>query len=156
VDAHGVRKYPGVDGYEISTDPARLDVDAILRYLAEESYWARGRTRESLERAMAHSLNFGLYVPGGALAGFARVVSDRSTFAYLCDVFVLDEHRGRGLGVRLVEAVLGHPELEGVRSWHLGTADAHGLYERFGFAPADPRSVMVLRRDRPDAGTYTR
>ena len=145
-----------MDGYEISTDVARLDRAAILRYLAEESYWARGRTADVMDVAIAHSLNLGLYAPDGTQAGYARVVTDRATFAYLCDVFVLDEHRGRGLGIRLVEAAIEHPELEGVRSWHLGTADAHGLYARFGFAPANPDAVMVRRVANPDVGEYIR
>jgi GNAT superfamily N-acetyltransferase len=131
-------------GYEISTDPARLDLDVIHGFLAT-AYWSPGVPRATVERAIAHSLPFGLYAPGGAQAGFARVVSDRTTFAYLADVFVLPEHRGRGLGVRLVETILAHPELQGLRRWHLATADAHELYRRFGFAtPADPGRFMNL------------
>ncbi len=118
--------------YEISTEPARLDFDAIHRYLSEDSYWARGISREVVERSIAGSLPFGLY-RGGDLAGFARAVTDRATFAYLGDVFVLPAHRGHGLGVWLVETVLSHPDLQGLRGFMLATEDAHGLYERFGF-----------------------
>jgi GNAT superfamily N-acetyltransferase len=123
------------DGYTISDDPARLDVGTVHRYLSEESYWARGVPRDVVERSIAGSLPFGLYAPDGSLVGFARVVTDRAVFAYLADVFVLDAHRGSGLGVWLVEVVLSHPELQGLRRWLLFTADAHGLYERFGFGP---------------------
>jgi GNAT superfamily N-acetyltransferase len=122
-------------GYEISTDPARLDLDLIHRFLSREAYWSPGVPRDVVERALANSLCFGLFAPGGAQAGFARAVTDRATFAYLADVFVLPEHRGRGLGVWLVETVLAHPDLQGLRRIELATVDAHGLYERFGFEP---------------------
>jgi GNAT superfamily N-acetyltransferase len=117
---------------EISTDRSRLDLDLIHRYLSEESYWARGRSREATARAIEHSIPFGVY-DRGRQVGFARVVTDRATFAWLADVFVLPSHRGQGVGKRLVEAVLEHPELRAVRRWLLATADAHGLYRRFGF-----------------------
>jgi len=145
-----------MDGYEISTDDARLDRDLILAYLAGESYWARGRTREVMDRAIGHSLNFGLYAADGAQAGYARVVSDRTTFAWLCDVFVLEAHRGRGLGRQLVGTVIEHPELTTIRQWHLATADAHGLYERVGFAPSDPAIQMVRSKVVPDSGVVIR
>lgn len=128
-------------GYEISTDPARLDLDAIHGFL-RTAYWSQGVAREVVERSIAHSLPFGLYAPDGAQAGFARVISDRAVFAYVGDVFVLPDHRGRGLGVWLVETMLAHPELQGLRRWHLATADAHALYARFGFAPSDPARMM--------------
>lgn len=131
-------------GYEISTDPARLDLDVVHGFL-REAYWSPGVSREIVERSIAHSIPFGLYAPGGAQAGFARVVSDRAVFAYLGDVFVLPEHRGRGLGVWLVQTILEHPELQGLRRFHLATADAHGLYERFGFRQADPALLMDLK-----------
>ena len=139
------------DGYTISDDPARVDVEAVHRYLSEESYWARGVPRDVVERSVAGSIPFGLYAPGGSLAGFARVVTDRATYGYLADVFVLDAHRGRGLGVWLVEVVLGHPELQGLRRWVLFTEDAHGLYERFGFTPGrTPERYMELAREPQD------
>jgi GNAT superfamily N-acetyltransferase len=117
---------------EISTDPSRLDRDMVHRYLSEEAYWARGRSRDVTERAIEHSMPFGVYVDGRQV-GFARVVTDRATFAWLADVFVLPSHRGHGLGKRLVETILGHPELRGMKRWFLATADAHGLYRRYGF-----------------------
>jgi GNAT superfamily N-acetyltransferase len=123
------------DGYEIDTDPDRVDVDAVHRFLSEESYWSPGVPRDVVERSLVWSLCFGLYAPGGALAGFARAVTDRAVFAYLADVFVLPEHRGRGLGVWLMETMLAHRDLQGLRRVFLVTADAHGLYERFGFGP---------------------
>jgi GNAT superfamily N-acetyltransferase len=128
------------DGYLISTDRERLDVDAIWRFL-RTSYWATGVAREKVERSIEGSLPFGLYGDNAAQAGFARVVTDRSRLAFLADVFVLEEHRGRGLGVWLVETVLHHPDLEGMR-FMLGTNDAHGLYERFGFRPVESGRMM--------------
>jgi GNAT superfamily N-acetyltransferase len=122
-------------GYEISTDPDRLDVAAVHRYLSEEAYWSPGVSRAVVERAIANSLCFGLYAPGGAQAGFARAVTDRAAWAYIADVFVLEAHRGRGLGVWLMETILAHPDLQGLRRIELATDDAHGLYERFGFRP---------------------
>ena len=123
------------DGYEIDTDTARIDVDAVHRYLSEESYWSPGVPRDVVERSLRWSLCFGLYAADGAFAGFARAVTDRAVFAYLADVFVLPEHRGRGLGAWLMETMLAHPDLQGLRRVFLVTADAHGLYERFGFGP---------------------
>jgi GNAT superfamily N-acetyltransferase len=139
------------DGYTISDDPARVDVDTVHRYLHDESYWARGVPREVVERSIAGSLPFGLYAPDGSLAGFARVVTDRATYGYLADVFMLDSHRGAGLGIWLVEVVLSHPELQGLRRWVLFTEDAHGLYERFGFGPGrTPERYMELSREPSD------
>lgn len=138
------------DGFVVSTDPARLDLTAIARFL-RAAYWSEGVPAEVVERSIAHSLPFGLYDPAGVQAGFARVVSDRAVFAYLGDVFVLPAYRGRGLGVRLVERVLAHPELQGLRRWHLATADAHELYRRFGFTEADrPERHMFLDRSPAD------
>jgi len=129
--------------YVISTDRSRLDLDAIHAYLSEEAYWSPGVAREVVERSTRHSLNFGLY-RGDEQAGFARVATDYATFAWLADVFVLSAHRGAGLGKWLVETAVSHPELRGVRRWILATADAHGLYARFGFRPAggDPRFMV--------------
>jgi GNAT superfamily N-acetyltransferase len=139
------------DGYTISDDPDRVDVDVVHRYLSEESYWAPGVPRDVVERSIRGSLPFGLYAPDGSLAGFARAVTDRAVFAYVADVFVLHAHRGRGLGVWLMEVFMGHPELEGLRRWVLYTEDAHGLYERFGFGPAQtPQRYMELVRDPDD------
>ena len=137
------------DGYTISDDPARVDVDAVHRYLHDESYWARGVPREVVERSIAGSLPFGLYAPDGSLAGFARVVTDRATYGYLADVFMLDSHRGAGLGVWLVEVVLSHPELQGLRRWVLFTEDAHGLYNASASSPAvHPSATWSWRASR--------
>jgi RimJ/RimL family protein N-acetyltransferase len=130
---------------EISTDPARLDIDLIHKYLATESYWAQGRSRETVERSIANSLCFGAYDAGRQI-GFARVSTDRAVFAYLMDVFVLPAHRGRGIGKQLMAAALAHPDLQGLRLIALRTRDAHGLYARFGFtALPDPETMMSLQ-----------
>jgi GNAT superfamily N-acetyltransferase len=134
------------DGFEVSTDPARLDLEVVHDFL-RTAYWSVGVPREVVERSLEHSIPFGLYAPDGRQAGFARVVSDRAVFAYLGDVFVLPEWRGHGLGVWLVETVLAHPELQGLRRWHLATADAHELYRRFGFREsATPERHMYRER----------
>lgn len=129
--------------YVISTDPARLDASAISDYLAR-SYWASNRTRDQVDRSLANSLCFGLYHDGRQI-GFARVITDAATFAYLCDVYVLEEYRGEGLGKWLVETALAHPSLEGLRRWLLATRDAHELYRQFGFAElANPGRWMEI------------
>jgi GNAT superfamily N-acetyltransferase len=136
-------------GYVISTDPGRLDVDLIHDFLAHRSYWAQEIPLEVVRRSIEHSLCFGLYASEGQ-AGFARVVTDYAVFAYLGDVFVLESHRGRGLGTWLVETVLGCPELQGLRRWDLATNDAHELYRRFGFGEANPARVMERVDPAPD------
>ncbi len=123
--------------FVISTDPARLDVETVYQYLALESYWATGRTREMIERSIANSLVFGLY-KGNEQAGFCRVVTDYATFAWLCDVFVLEPFRGRGLSKWMMGAVTSHPELQSVRRWLLGTKDAQELYRQYGFTEVNP------------------
>lgn len=132
-------------GYEISTDRARLDRRAVHAFLTE-SYWSPGVPFEVVDRSIERSLCFGLYAPGGSQAGFARAVTDGAQFGYLADVFVLDAHRGRGLGKWLVQTVLEHPDLARARRLVLATADAHSLYARFGFRPADRERVMELVR----------
>jgi GNAT superfamily N-acetyltransferase len=119
--------------FEFSTDKSRLDLDVIHRFLSEESYWANKRSFEQTKTAIENSICFGAYHDGRQI-GFARVISDKATFAYIGDVFILDEFRGRGLSKRLLQTMLEHPELQGLRRWVLATKDAHGLYERFGFA----------------------
>ena len=138
----------------ISTDPARIDLKLVHEVLAS-SYWAEGIPREVVLRSIENSLVFGLY-EGEAQIGFARVITDRSTFAYLSDVFVLQSHRGRGLGKWLMEVIMGHPDLQGLRRWTLATRDAHGLYRQFGFRPiAHPDRLMEIlaedtdRREKP-------
>ncbi len=135
------------DDIEISDDVARLDLDVVHGYLSR-SYWAENVPRELLERSIANSINFGAY-SSGRQVGFARVVTDRATFAWLCDVFVLEEARGRGVSKRMMECVLSHPELQGLRRFILATRDAHGLYRRFGFAPLfdATRYLEILKRD---------
>ena len=144
--------------YEISTDPARLDVAAIHAYLTR-SYWSPGIPIGIVERALRHSLCFGIYeCAGGAQVGLARVVTDYATFAYLCDVYVLEEHRGFGLGKRMMRELMAHPALRGARRVMLATRDAHGLYAGFGFleAGAAKNLMEVVRPDiyaaRTDAG----
>jgi GNAT superfamily N-acetyltransferase len=137
-------------GFTISTDASQLDVHAIHRYLSEDSYWAKGIPYATVERAIANSLNFGLYAPDGRLAGFARIITDYATFAWLCDVFVLPEFRGQGLSKWLMEVVWAHPELQGLRRRILATLDAHGLYTQFGFAPlAAPDRFLEIRQHNP-------
>jgi GNAT superfamily N-acetyltransferase len=129
---------------EISTDPNRLDVDLIHRWLSEESYWAGGVSREIVARAIDNSLCFGVYLEGRQV-GLARVVTDRATFAWLDDVFILDSYRGRGYGKALIAAVVAHPELRGLRRLLLATRDAHGLYAQYGFTPVAPERFMERR-----------
>jgi GNAT superfamily N-acetyltransferase len=132
--------------FTVSTEAARLDLDVIHKYLSEESYWSAGIPRETLEWAVAGSLCFGLY-EGSRQVGFARVVTDAATFAYLCDVFVITSHRGQGLGTWLMECVMSHPQLQGLRRFVLATRDAHALYRRLGFtSPADPSAYMHIHR----------
>jgi GNAT superfamily N-acetyltransferase len=135
------------EGFTVSTDPRRQDLDAIHAYLAQ-SYWAAGIPREVVERSLRHSLCFGLY-EADRQVGFARVVTDLATFGYVADVFVLEPWRGRGLSKWLMECLLAHPDLQDVRRWHLVTRDAHGLYARFGFAEPAPGKHMERTRANP-------
>lgn len=116
----------------ISTDRARLDWTVIHGYLSGESYWAKGRSVETIKRSVENSLPFGIY-KGDRQVGFARVVTDYATFGWIADVFVLEEFRGEGLSKWLMEVMLAHPELQGFRRWVLATKDAHGLYQQYGF-----------------------
>ena len=129
--------------YSITTENSRLDRDVIHRFLAS-SYWAQGIPLETVSRSIENSLNFGLF-KGTEQIGFARVITDRATFAYLADVFVLEEHRGQGLSKWLMESVVTHPELQGLRRWMLATRDAHKLYRKFGFENvASPDRLMEI------------
>ncbi len=131
--------------YKISTNPRLIDLDALHTYLSR-SYWAEGIPKEILAKAIASSLCFALF-DGSRQVGFARVVTDRATFAYLCDVYVLEEYRGRGLGEWLIEELLSHPDLQGLRRFVLITRDAHGLYRQFGFGPLqNPGGYMEIVR----------
>ena len=134
-----------MDGYSISSDPARLDIDVIHGYLSQ-SYWSPGIPRAVVERAIANSMCFGIF-KGEEQVGFARVVTDRATFAYLADVFVLEAHRGKGLSKALMREIRGHPDLQGLRRWMLATRDAHGLYRQFGFEVVKDSSNLMVRRD---------
>lgn len=131
--------------YEISDDPARVDVAAVHQWLSESSYWANRRSLETVERSIANSIPLGAYL-GEVLVGFARVVTDRATFAWLCDVFVLAEHRGRGLGRALVDGAVSHPDLAGIQRFVLATADAHDLYRKSGFEVLVHPDRWMLRR----------
>ena len=136
-----------MSAYEISTDPARFDVDAIHAYLTQ-SYWSPGIPRATVARAIANSLCFGVFWQGQQV-GFARMVTDKTTFAYLCDVYVLEAHRGRGLSKQLMAHVMKHPDLQGLRRMMLATRDAHGLYAQYGFTPlaAPDRIMEILKPD---------
>jgi GNAT superfamily N-acetyltransferase len=135
------------NGYLISTDPDLLDLDVIHSWISEESYWAPGRSRQTVAASVQASLNFGVYADDGEMVGAARVVTDFATFGWLCDVFVIDEHRGRGLGKALMAAVADHPELAGLQRIILATADAHQLYARYGFElMANPERWMERTR----------
>jgi len=131
----------------VTTDPARQDVDAIHAYL-QRAYWCEGIPRDIVERAIRNSLCFGL-LDGVAQVGLARVVTDYATYAYLCDVYVLESHRGRGLGKWLIECVMVHPQLQGLRRFNLATRDAHSLYAQFGFQPLRQPEVH-MEKHKPD------
>ena len=136
---------------EISSDPERLDVDTIHRWLSGDAYWALGRTREVVARSIAHSINFGAY-DGGELVGYARLVTDRATYAWLCDVYVEGSHRGRGVGSALLSAVDQQLASYGVGRAVLATNDAHAVYARFGFAPlTNPERWMARAYQDPTA-----
>jgi GNAT superfamily N-acetyltransferase len=136
--------------YVISTDPARLNLTVIHAYLSTSSYWAAGRPREVMRRAIENSLPFGVFW-GAEQIGFARVVTDYATFAWLADVFVLPAHQGRGIGKWLMGVIVDHPRLQGLRRWILATRDAHGLYAGFGFTGLHaPELFMERFADRPD------
>jgi GNAT superfamily N-acetyltransferase len=132
---------------EISTDRARLEVAAIHVYLSRESYWARGRSRETVERSIARSLNFGAY-DGARMVGCERAVTGGATFAWLCDVFIAPGERRQGIGTRLMAAVSAHPDLQDPKRFLLATRDAHGLCRQFGFEPlAEPERFMTSVAD---------
>ena len=137
--------------FVVSTDPKRLDLDVIYGYLTR-SYWCEGIPKSVVQRSIGGALCFGVY-DGAAQIGFARVITDFATYAYLADVFVLESHRGQGLSKWLMECILAHPELQNLRRWSLVTRDAHGLYERYGFVqPPKPERYM----EKVDAEIYKR
>ena len=131
-------------GFVISTDKSLIDFETVYSYLTNDSYWARGIKAERLKKAIEHSICFGIY-HDGKQAGFARVVTDLATFAYICDVFILPDYRRHGLSKWLMQTIRQHPELQGLRRWSLATLDAHGLYEQFGFtALSKPQNWMEI------------
>jgi GNAT superfamily N-acetyltransferase len=133
-------------GYRVTTEVDEIDHRAVWEWIHDEAYWAQGRPWELHQIAVAESLCFGIVADDGSTAGFCRVVTDRVSFAWLADVVVLPEHRGQGLGKVLVAAVVAHPDLAGIKRILLGTADAHGLYAQYGFAPLrDPTRFMERR-----------
>jgi len=134
------------DGYVISTDRSRLNIALIHDFLSKTSYWAIDRARDVVERSIDNSLSFGVY-KGNDQVGFARVVTDYATFAWIADVFVLPEHRGQGLSKWLMDVMLSHSQLQGFRRWVLATKDAHGLYEHYGFIPLHRPERWMERPD---------
>ena len=131
------------DGYTISTDPGRLDIEFTVDFLAE-TYWGKGTAKDKICRSIANALVFGVYGENGRQVGFCRVVSDQARFAWLSDVFVLDELRGLGLGKWLMDCTTNHPDLTAVTRFFLATNDAHGLYRQYGFEPlAEPEKFMM-------------
>jgi GNAT superfamily N-acetyltransferase len=135
-----------MNGVDISTDKARLDVVMIHRFLSQEAYWCLNIPLETVQRSIDGSLCFGVYLDGQQV-GFARVITDCATFAYLADVFVLPDFRGRGLSKQLIAFIMAYPDLQGLRRWMLMTYDAHGLYEQFGFQPTteNPQNTMFIK-----------
>lgn len=141
-----------ISGYRITTDPAEFDLDAIHGFISR-SYWATGMPKALLSEAIVNSLCFAILADSGEQVGFARVITDRATFGYLSDVYVLEQHRGKGLSKWLMTTIMEHAELQGLRRFMLVTADAHGLYAQFGFtAPARPERIMEIL----DPEVYTR
>lgn len=133
------------DDYEIDSDLARMDLDRVHRWLSTDAYWSLGRTRETVETAAQHSLNFGVFSADGSQVGYARVITDTATFAWLCDVYVDRDHRGRGLGKLLSEAVVAAVRPMRLNRVLLATLDAHALYAGYGFVPVtDPEMLMIL------------
>ena len=135
-----------VEGFRISSDLEDMDIEAIHAYISR-SYWARGIPVETLKRGIENSLCCGVFTESGKQVGFARMVTDSATFAYLCDVYVLEDYRAKGLSKWMVDTMLQHPKMQGLRRICLATADAHGLYERYGFEPlANPHYFLEIWR----------
>ena|ERR1700739_1370236 len=133
--------------YSISTDKTKLQLDVVYNYLSVESYWAKNIPLETVKKSIEGSLCFGVYFKDKQV-GFARVISDYATFAYLADVFILEPHRGKGLSKKLMVEIMKHPKLQGLRRFSLATRDAHSLYAQFGFKPlAKPESIMEIKFD---------
>lgn len=134
-----------MNNYSISTDNALLDIDVIVDYLKNQSYWAKERTEDAIRKSIGNSFCFGVYDAEGKQIGFARVVTDFAVFAWLMDVFILAEFQGQGLGSWLIREIISHPELNTVMKWGLGTKDAHALYRKFGFTSLSKPELMMER-----------
>ncbi|MFS1438576.1 GNAT family N-acetyltransferase [Shewanella sp. 10N.286.48.A6] len=132
----------GNKGYVISTDQNKLDISVIHGFISQ-SYWAKGMPITVLAKAIEHSLCFGVFTDEDQQVGFARLITDRATFAYLADVFITDQHRGIGLSKLLIETVISHPDIQGLRRMMLATRDAHGLYAQYGFLPIDNPEILM-------------
>jgi len=133
------------DNVTVNTDPDRLDLGVIHGFLTQ-AYWSMGVTEQTIRRSIEHSMPFGVYLEG-CQVGFARVITDQTTFAYLCDVFIIPEARSQGFARFMLECILAHPELRGLRTWTLFTRDAHGLYEQVGFERGKMLERLMVRRD---------
>ncbi|GAA4786929.1 GNAT family N-acetyltransferase [Olivibacter ginsenosidimutans] len=131
--------------FYISTNKDLLNIDLIYQFLSKQSYWAQERSRVTIEKSIQHSLCFGVYNLDDKQVGFARVVSDYAVFAWLMDVFIIEEQRGKQLGQQLLKAIMDHPDLQGLKRWGLATKDAHGLYEKFGFQSLSKPETMMER-----------
>ncbi|HZH10149.1 MAG TPA: GNAT family N-acetyltransferase [Microvirga sp.] len=136
-----------MSGWTISNTLSPAEIETAYRWISTESYWAKGLPRSFFERSVANSLCFALRDAGGELRGFARVVTDKATFAYLCDVFICETMRGRGAGKALMSAIMEHPELQDLRRWMLATRDAHGLYAQYGFSALENPERLMQRLD---------
>ena len=129
--------------FSVSTDKTKLDKEVIINFLQNKAYWAKTRSKETIERSIEHSLCFGLYTFRNKQVGFARVITDFSVFAWLLDVFILEEFQNKGLGKFLIQEIMAHPDLQGLTRWGLATNDAHGLYEKFGFTTLSHPDTMM-------------
>jgi len=133
--------------YFISTDKAKIDVGAVHDYLCHQSYWAKGRSLECVEESIANSICFGLYSSENQMLGFARVVTDKAVFAYIMDLFIFEEHQGKGLGTYLANHIFEHPDLQ-VRLFLLATQTAHSFYRKYGFSELDASEKWMIRKDK--------
>ena len=139
------------NSFFVSTDQSKLDLEMIQDFLIHRSYWAKGRPVETIRKSIKNSLSFGLYDAEGKQVGFGRVVTDYAVFAWILDVFILEKYRGKGLGKMLMKEIMEYPELQGLKRWGLGTHDAHGLYEKFGFTPLEKPETVMEKRNRPNS-----
>lgn len=136
------------NNFFISTDKSKLDIAMIGDFLLNRSYWAKERSFEAIEKSVQNSLCFGVYTNGNVQVGFARVVTDYAVFAWIMDVFILEEYRKEGLGKLLMAEIMAHPELQSLQRWGLGTRDAHGLYKKFGFTSLSKPEIMMEKTNR--------